>query len=144
MFRKTGHCLLGGFVWALALTPLLAHHEVSAKFDTAKRTTLNGLVTSVDWASPHVHVLMNVVSGGRAVNWAVELESPIDLERSGWTFESLKPGDAVIVQGLLSRDGTPQVWGNSIVLRGTNKPVFTLAPEASVALKPAPAKSSAL
>src|SRR5438552_9484419 len=94
----------GGLVWLLAVTPLLAHHEILAKFDSAKPRTLNGVVTKVDWVSPHVHVLVNVPERARLVNWAVELESPLDLERSGWNRNSLKPCDAITVQGLLVRD----------------------------------------
>jgi hypothetical protein len=73
-------------------TPLLAHHAIAAKFDPSKPSTLNGTVTHVDWRSPHVHVLMNVREGERIVNWAVELENPLDLERSGWNRDSVKPG----------------------------------------------------
>ena len=42
----------------LAVAPLAAHHAISAKFDPARPTTLTGYVTKVDWANPHVHVLM--------------------------------------------------------------------------------------
>ena len=136
--------LLAGLVWMLATTPLVAHHAISAKFDPARRTTLTGQVTKVDWANPHVHVLVNVVSGGRTVNWAVELESPLDLERSGWNMDSLKPGDSVTVQGIRARNGSAQVWGNSIVLTGTNKKVLAMSPEASAALKPVASNQPAL
>src|SRR5580765_486282 len=108
MLRNVVRSVLVGWVSMLAVTPLLAHHAVAAKFDPAKATTLVGQVTKVDWANPHVHVLMNVVSGGRPLNWAVELESPLDLERSGWNMDSVKPGDSVTVQGLLARDGSRQ------------------------------------
>jgi hypothetical protein len=138
--RNSVRCVLAGVVWLLAITPLVAHHEISAKFDPAKPTTLIGRVVKVDWANPHVHVLMNVVSGGRTINWAVELESPVDLERSGWTMDSLKPGDAVTVQGILARDGSPQVWGNAITLTSTNKKVLAISPDALVGLKPAVSK----
>ena len=62
----------------------MAHHEVLAKFDDKKPMTLNGIVTLVDWGNPHVHVFMNVTNGKEYVNWAVELESPIELQQSGW------------------------------------------------------------
>src|SRR6266478_4410010 len=135
MSRNSVRCVLAGVVWILAITPLVAHHEISAKFDPARPTTLIGQITKVDWANPHVHVLINVVSGGRTVNWAVELESPLDLERSGWNMDSLEPGDAVTVLGLLARDGSRQVWGNSVVLTSTKKSVLAMSPEAA-ALKP--------
>ena len=58
----------------------VAHHAISAKFDDKKPTTMNGVVTLVDWRNPHVHVFMNVKDAkGAILNWAVEIESPIDL-----------------------------------------------------------------
>ncbi len=122
----------------LAAMPLLAHHTISAKFDPAKTSTLSGLVSNVDWRNPHVHVLMNVRQGQRVTSWAVELESVLDLERSGWDRDSLKPGDAVTVQGILARDGSRQIWGNSVVLTNTRRRVLAMSPEALAALRPMP------
>src|SRR5690348_12165992 len=116
MLRSVIRWSCAGLFSILTVIPLLAHHEILAKFDSAKPQTLKGSVTKVDWTSPHVHVLMNVSESNRLVNWAVELENPLDLERSGWNRNSLKPGDAVTVQGLRARDGSLQVWGNSITL----------------------------
>ena len=93
-----------------------------AKFDDTKPITLNGIVTLVDWRNPHVHVFMNVQDAqGQLVNWAVELESPIDLQQSGWTRDTLQPGDAITVQGIAARNGSRQVWGRSIVMTATGK-----------------------
>ena len=144
MSRNVARCLLAGLVSILAVPPLAAHHAIAAKFDAARQITLTGRVTKVDWANPHVHVLVNVVSEGRTVNWAVELDSQLDLERSGWDVNSLKPGDAVTVQGPRARDGSSQVWGTSIVLTGTNKRVLEMSPAALAALKPAPGNKSVL
>src|SRR3954463_2180673 len=137
MLRSVVRCLLAGVAGMLAVAPLFAHHAIAAKFDPAKATTIVGQVTKVDWANPHVHVLMNVVSGGRTVNWAVELESRLDLERSGWDMNSLKPGESVTVQGTRARDGSPQVWGNSVVLTSSKKKVLAMSADAVAALKPA-------
>jgi hypothetical protein len=37
---------------SLLMLPLSAHHEITAKFDPAKTTKLQGIVTLVDWANP--------------------------------------------------------------------------------------------
>jgi hypothetical protein len=141
MLRHSGVLI----VLIAAVGPVFAHHEISAKFDPGKPATLNGQVTKVDWVNPHVHVLMNVRgSGTQMANWAVELESPIDLERSGWNRNSLKPGDAIAVQGIRARDGSLQVWGNSIVLINGGKKVLAMSPEAIAALKPPSAKQPAM
>jgi hypothetical protein len=105
---------------ALSVTAAaFAHHPLSAKFDSAKETTLTGIVTAVDWRNPHTHVFMNVTRGNTVENWAVELESPIILRQSGWAADSLKPGDQINVSGMLARNGTRQVWGENVTKGGT-------------------------
>ena len=113
----------------LAAVPLTAHHVILAKFDESKRVTLSGVATLVDWRNPHVHVFMNVRErNDRTVNWAVELESPIDLQRGGWNRQSLQPGDSITVEGIAARDGSRQVWGRSIVLTAAGRQVLNLTP----------------
>ena len=108
-FRAVGAALtLAGLL--LAIAPAMAHHEILAKFDDTKPTTLKGIVTLVDWANPHVHVFMNVAGGKELVNWAIEYESPIDLQKSGWTADSLQPGDAITVQGMAASLGRGANW----------------------------------
>jgi len=120
-------CLVSLFVIAfLICMPLVAHHAVAAKFDPAKSVTLTGTVVGIDWANPHVHVFLDVKMGDAVINWAIELESPFDLQRSGWTRDTAKVGDAATVQGISARDGSKQAWANSFVLAG-NKKVFTAA-----------------
>jgi hypothetical protein len=109
----------------LAAARLIAHHEILAKFDDHKPVTLNGTVTLVDWRNPHVHVFMNVQDAKGLVNWAIELEGPIDLQRSGWSRDTLRPGDQIRVDGLAARNGSHQAWGNSVVVRATGKSVYT-------------------
>jgi len=123
----------------LAGARLIAHHEILAKFDDHKPVTLNGIVTLVDWRNPHVHVFMNVADAAGAVNWAIELEGPIDLERSGWSRETLRPGDRIRVAGFGARNGSHQAWGNSVVVRATGKAVYnvTVTPPAAP-LEPRP------
>jgi len=134
-FRAVGAGLtLAGLL--LAVAPGMAHHEILAKFDDTKPTTLKGIVTLVDWANPHVHVFMNVSGGKDLVNWAIEYESPIDLQKSGWNVESLQPGDAITVQGISARDGSHQVWSRSTTMTATGK---TMLNARAVTAPPAPA-----
>src|SRR5262249_32753491 len=98
----------------------------SAKFDTNRSVTLRKVVTSVDWANPHAHVFINVKDRGTTVtSWAVELESPIDLRRGGWSSHTVKPGDEITVEGNPARDGSKQAWANSVVRGTTGKKLFT-------------------
>jgi len=130
MFRRI-------LVSALFAFPLLAHHPVAAKFDLARKQTIRGVITRVDWSNPHVHILMRAQDGGQTTSWAVELESEFELARSGWNADSLRPGDAVTVQGPVARDGSSQLWGESIVLTSTGRRVLQMTPEALAFFRPA-------
>jgi hypothetical protein len=139
--REVGRWLAvcGGIV--LGLAPLAAHHAVAAKFDSAKKVTLRGSVTAIDWANPHAHVFVNVVEPGRPIaNWAIELESPVELRRQGWSRQALNVGDVVTVDGIAARDGSKQAWSLSIVVARTGQRVFFARPSAPPAAtnKPTP------
>jgi len=113
----------------LLILPLTAHHEITAKFDPAKTSTLRGIVTYVDWSNPHVHIFMNVGTGNNQVNWAVELESVVDLQKAGYKRDTVKPGDAISVEGITARDNSRQIWGNTVTLTAGNRRVFNVPEE---------------
>src|SRR5690606_9943481 len=125
---------------AVSLVPYAAgaHHAVEAKFDRADARSFEGVVTAVDWRNPHAHVFFNVTGAdGTVANWAIELGSPGLPERSGWRRDSLRPGDAIRVEGPAARDGTRQVWGDSLVATATGRPVLFAVDTAPVAPKQA-------
>ena len=67
----------------LTVVTTTAHHSITAKFDDTKPATVRGIVTLVDWTNPHAHIYVNVRDAkGGVTNWAVELESPLDLKAS--------------------------------------------------------------
>lgn len=114
---------------ALVAGPASAHHPVLGKFDAEQPATLEGIVTKLDWRNPHAHIFMNVEVNGETENWAVEIESPAELNLSGWNRDSLTPGDAVVVDGMLARDGSRQIWGSSVRRASNNQSIFTLDPD---------------
>ena len=117
--------VVGGVL--LASATLVAHHEILAKFDDHKAITLSGVVTLVDWRNPHVHVFMNVRAGSQTDNWAIELESPIDLQQNGWARDTIRPGDAITVEGMAARDGSHQAWGKSVAISATGRKVLSVS-----------------
>jgi hypothetical protein len=129
-----------------ALLPAMAHHEISAKFDLTKKQQLTGIVTGVDWANPHVHIFLNTRdASGNLTNWAIELESPVDLHNGGWRRETVKPGDSLRIEGAPARDGSKQLWGGGgggSVTAADGKKLFAGAnplPPSSAKQPPAPA-----
>jgi len=117
----------------LAGASVAAHHEILAKFDDKKPVTLTGIVTLLDWRNPHVHAYIDVRDqNGQTTNWAVELESPIELQRDGWSKDSLRPGDRITVEGIAARNGSHQAWGKSVMLAGTGREVFTVSSSAPI------------
>ena len=126
--------ILRGLAAAIALAVVagvapLAHHSVAAKFDESKTQTLSGIVTLVDWRNPHVHVYLNVRDAkGEQVNWAIELESPIDLADSGWNDSSVRPGDAITVTGFPARNGSRPVCSNKMTMTQSGKQVLNFKP----------------
>jgi hypothetical protein len=111
---------------AVAVPVASAHHAIVAKFDDTNNTELRGIVTNVDWRNPHVHVFVNVTRDDGAVeNWAVELESTVLLDRSGWAHDTLKPGDSVRASGPVARDGSRQIWGTRVT-QGNGRQVYNV------------------
>jgi hypothetical protein len=91
----------------VAASPALAHHSFSAEFDGTKVIELKGTVTKIDWANPHVYFYLDVKDDkGATTNWGCETASPGSLHRQGWSRDSLKVGDQVIVDGYPARDGS--------------------------------------
>ena len=106
----------------LTAVPLLAHHSFSAEYDSAKRVTLKGIVSKVDWMNPHVYFYIDVKDDGGAItNWALEMGPPNGLQRSGWTRNTIKVGDEVIVDGTLAKDGSKQANARSVTMAATGK-----------------------
>ena len=96
---------------------LLAHHSMTAVYNDATPVTINGSVTKIHWANPHVFVYVEATGG----NWAVEFASRTELRRSGWTGQSLKVGDVVTIAGSRARAGGRKAHGKVITLPGGTK-----------------------
>jgi hypothetical protein len=103
---KNGAIVLLMVLW-VGLGPLTAHHSFSM-FDTAKRVTLTGSVTALEWTNPHAYIEVDVPQqGGEVKHWSVEMGSPSILQQGGWKFNDVKVGDKVTVQLNPLRNGDP-------------------------------------
>jgi hypothetical protein len=90
---------------ALAV-PAYAHHSF-AMFDFNNTVTFSATVTEFRWTNPHVVLLVegSPKPGAPAEVWSMELTSPGNLTRMGWSRKSFKPGDHIELQFNPLRDG---------------------------------------
>ncbi len=81
---------------AVALTlPAWAHHSF-AMFDSEHQIKISGTVTKFDWSNPHIYVFVTGNQEGKdSQAWTIEGASPGILNRVGWKFNVVKPGDKV-------------------------------------------------
>jgi len=95
---------------AIALTSVagaaFAHHSF-AMFDYSKTVAFKGTVKDFQWTNPHsvVWVVGAPKAGAAPDVWTIELTSPGNMTRMGWSRKSLKAGDRVDVELHPLRDG---------------------------------------
>jgi len=99
--------LIVASVLVAAGVPAFAHHSFSAEYDSTKQRTFTGTVTKLEWTNPHARFYIDVKDdAGNVTNWEFEIGAPALLMRNGWTRNSLKPGDQIVVESYLAKDGT--------------------------------------
>ena len=104
--------------------PAFAHHSF-AMFDSNKVLTLKGEVGEFRWTNPHVGLFVKVDgSSDPAKLWAVELTSPGNLTRLGWSRATVKPGDKVEVEVNPLRDGQHGGGFRKLVKLGTGEVLY--------------------
>ena len=88
----------------LAGVPLQAHHAISAFYDMSRRVTIEAVVLELRFVNPHPFVLVDVEGrdGGRE-QWRLEMDNRRELVEIGFTNETLRRGDAIVVAGSPSR-----------------------------------------
>lgn len=89
----------------LATAPLGAHHS-TASYDLVHGTILDGTVAGFTWENPHAHIMLNVMADDLIEHWTIELEGPNILRNLGWSKETLKAGDRILVTGGRAKNGS--------------------------------------
>src|SRR6202521_2944734 len=87
--------------------PVLAHHG-NAAWSTSE-VTLKGTVVDYLWRNPHVLLSWTTKDdSGKAVQWTGEVASPAAMMADdGWTKETFKPGDEVVLVLRPAKSGVP-------------------------------------
>jgi hypothetical protein len=93
-----GLLLTATFAGALAVTDARAHHS-TAIYDSEHPIELAGTVVEWQFVNPHVFIVLEVVDAatGEKKAWSVEGSNTAGLFRRGWTPNTLKPGDQIMV-----------------------------------------------
>jgi hypothetical protein len=120
MQRVVVSLILAGML--LSAAPAWSHHAFATEFDANKPVKMKGIVTKIDWANPHVWFYLNIkADNGTIENWGFEMGGPNSLRTSGWTKETMKIGDEVIVDGSLAKNGSRNVNAKSVTMASTGK-----------------------
>ena len=104
---------------ALLLLPvaLTAHHAFAAEFDRAKPVKVQGSVVKMEWTNPHIWIYLDVKDEkGSVIRWQCEGGSPNTLTRQGWSRDSLKQGDQIVIDGYRAKDGTNTCNSSAVTL----------------------------
>jgi hypothetical protein len=85
-----------------------AHHSFAAEFDAANCRDFTGVLTKLDWQSPHAYFYMDVKdASGKVENWSFQTYALITLRRAGNDRQVFMEnmGKEVWVRGCLARNG---------------------------------------
>lgn len=81
-----------------------AHHSISAVYDDTQRVTIEGVVTEFQFVNPHPLVVIDVKDGaGNAQQWRLEMDTHRELADIGFTSDTLKPGERLVITGSRAR-----------------------------------------
>jgi hypothetical protein len=64
-------------------------------FDQEKSITIQGTVKEFQWVNPHCWIQLLVTTGGKPVEWSIEMQGPGGLSRQGWKPGTIAAGDKV-------------------------------------------------
>jgi len=79
-------------------SPIIAHHGTAGVYDYTHRITTKAAVTQYVWANPHVQIYFTLKNDkGEEQSWGVETASPGNMLASGWTKNTFKAGDQILV-----------------------------------------------
>jgi Family of unknown function (DUF6152) len=83
----------------------LAHHSFATTYFSDRTITIHGQVMEYMFRNPHTILqVMGSSDNGETYRWACEWAGTLTLGRLGISRGTLRPGDKVVVTGLLARN----------------------------------------
>ena len=89
---------------------MLAHHSISAVYDSRKPVTLTGSVREFQFVNPHPWIGLDVTDADGVRQWRLELDNRWELVDVGMKADTFKPGDVIVATGSSGRDGARSVY----------------------------------
>jgi hypothetical protein len=118
--RAVALALVTGVI--LSTASIAAHHSF-APYEPQLQIKLSGTVAEFRWANPHVYIRLDAADSpkARTTRWLIECANPGILNRVGWRFNMIKPGDTVTVIVSPLRNGEPAALLKQITLADGTK-----------------------
>jgi hypothetical protein len=125
MARRASIAWLAGAVLFALTTSLVAHHSVSAEFDSTKPIKFTGKISKVEWTNPHIYTHVEVQEpDGKVVVYRVEGGPPNSLYRQGWRKDTLKIGESVTVSGVRAKSETSMNIGLATITTADGRRIY--------------------
>lgn len=87
----------------------LAHHGDAGRFEE-ETITLTGTVVALQLINPHSLLVLDVPNeAGQSVRWQAEFTGGANLQRDGWTRQTLQAGDQITITGRPLKSGQPYI-----------------------------------
>jgi Family of unknown function (DUF6152) len=82
-----------------------AHHSFSAEYLEEQKVSIEGDVIAFELKNPHAWLHLAVVDeNGNRQTYSAEWSNPARLKQAGFSVDSFKPGDHLILTGSPARD----------------------------------------
>lgn len=104
-----GRLVTASWIASSMLAAAQAHHSW-AGYDGDHVVTVEGVVTRVEWASPHVVMLFTAPDDdGVAAEWTMEMDPPTLLNRYGLRHDTIAAGMTITITGVRARSGARMI-----------------------------------
>jgi hypothetical protein len=111
--------LLAAALIVLMSSATSAHHSFAAEYFEEQKVSLEGDVIAFELKNPHSFLYLAVIDEtGKPQKFSAEWSNPARLKQAGFTTDSFKPGDHLIITGSPARDSAAR----TIHLRTIRRP----------------------